>query len=374
MDTSKQLLCLLLHSRPEVGLGVIEPLLARFSSVQDFWNASPETIAVPASQSVNGKLRELCRQADSGEAWLKAQRWQEQLAAADINMLCAEDPDYPELLRQLPDRPGAIYVRGSASILALPQIAVVGSRNAGRSGLQLAASFSRELAAAGFTISSGLALGIDGEAHRAALAVGGTTVAVMGSGVDRIYPLRHATLAAEIIQQGALLSEFPLATAPLPRNFPMRNRILAGMCLGTLVVEAAARSGSLITARLALDYNREVFAVPGSIHNPNSKGCHQLIRNGAKLVETTQHIVEELGALLQLLANRIPVASSATTGQADLEPHLATLLEAVDYEPTGFDALIQRSGIASANLSGYLLELELAGWLESCAGAWQRIR
>jgi DNA processing protein len=374
MDTSKQLLCLLLHSRPDVGLGVIEPLLARFSSVQDFWNASPDAISVPASQAVNGKLRDLCRQADSGEAWLKAQRWHEQLAAADINMLGAEDPDYPELLRQLPDRPGAIYLRGRASVLSLPQIAVVGSRNARRSGLQLAASFSRELAAAGFTISSGLALGIDGEAHRAALSAGGTTVAVMGSGIDRIYPLRHKGLAAEIIQQGALLSEFPLGTVPLPRNFPMRNRILAGMCLGTLVIEAAARSGSLITARLALEYNREVFAVPGSVHNPNTKGCHQLIRNGAKLVETTEHVVEELGALLQVLANRSPADSILATDQAELEPHLATLIEAVDYEPTGFDVLIERSGIKSANLSGYLLELELAGWLESCAGAWQRIR
>ncbi len=374
MDTSKQLLCLLLHSRPGLGLGAIEPLLARFSSVQDFWNASPAAITVPGSQAVNGKLRELYRQADSGEAWLKARQWQEQLAAADINMLCAEDPDYPELLRQLPDRPGAIYLRGSASVLALPQIAVVGSRNARRSGLQLAANFSRELAAAGFTISSGLALGIDGEAHRAALSAGGTTVAVMGSGVDRIYPLRHATLATEIIQQGALLSEFPLGTAPLPRNFPMRNRILAGMCLGTLVIEAAARSGSLITARLALEYNREVFAVPGSIHNPNTKGCHQLIRNGAKLVETTEHVVEELGALLQVLANRSPAASILATEQAELEPHLATLLEVVDYEPTGFDMLIERSGIKTADLSGYLLELELAGWLESCGGAWQRIR
>ncbi len=374
MDTPKQLLCLLLHSRTAVGLAVIEPLLDRFSSVEEFWNASAQALVVDASHAVNRNLRELCREADSGEGWQQAQRWQEQLNRAGISLLCPQDPDYPELLRQLPDRPGAIYARGNPAALALPQIAVVGSRNAGRSGLQLAASFSGELASAGFVITSGLALGIDGEAHRGALSVGGVTVAVLGSGIDRIYPQRHRSLAEQVSQQGALLSELPLATAPLPRHFPMRNRILAGMSLGTLVIEAAARSGSLITARLALEYNREVFAVPGSIHNPNSKGCHQLIRDGAKLVETAEHIVEELGAFLQLLKNPATLSPQTTGGEVPLEPHLAKLLEGVDYHPTAFDALIARTGFPSDRLAAYLLELELAGWLESRSGAWQRIR
>ncbi len=374
MDAPKQLLCLLLHARSDLGFAAIEPILARFASVQDFWNAPEHTLLLDASPGVNRKLRQLCRQADSSDAWVQAQRWKEQLELAGIDLLCPEDPEYPELLRQIPDRPGALYVRGNPSILALPQLAIVGSRNAGRSGLQLAASFSRELAATGFAISSGLALGIDGEAHRGALSAGGATIAVLGTGVDRIYPRRHGTLAGEISAQGALVSEFPLATAPLPRHFPMRNRILAGMSLGTLVIEAASRSGSLITARLALDYNREVFALPGSIHSPNSRGCHQLIREGAKLVENAGHIVEELGGFLQLLAACLPESTASPADTAELEPRLAKLLDAVDYQATGFDAIAARSGISSDLLAGYLLELELAGWLESCAGSWQRIR
>ncbi len=374
MDTPKQLLCLLLHARPTLGLAAIEPVLSRFASVQEFWNAPDQALLLEASPAVNRTLRTLCREGDSGDAWQQALCWQDQLERAGIALLCPDDPEYPELLRQLPDRPGAIYVRGDSGALALPQIAIVGSRNAGRSGLQLASSFSRELAAAGFIISSGLALGIDGEAHKGALSAPGGTIAVLGSGIDRIYPQRHCSLAEEVSRQGALVSEFPLATPPLPQHFPMRNRILAGMSLGTLVIEAATRSGSLITARLALDYNREVFAVPGSVHNPNSKGCHQLIRDGAKLVETAEHIVEELGALLQLLANRKPEPAQAKVGAAPLDSHLAKLLDAVDYQPTGFDALIVRSGLTSDRLAAYLLELELSGWLESCSGSWQRIR
>jgi DNA processing protein len=374
MDTSKQLLCLFLHARPCLGLAAIEPVLSRFASVQDFCNAPDQALLPEASPAVNRTLRALCREADSGDAWQQALRWQDQLQRAGIDVLCPDDPEYPELLRELPDRPGAIYVRGDTGTLALPQIAIVGSRNAGRSGLQLASSFSRELAAAGFVISSGLALGIDGEAHKGALSAPGGTIAVLGSGVDRIYPQRHCSLAEEVSRQGALVSEFPLATPPLPHHFPMRNRILAGMSLGTLVIEAATRSGSLITARLALDYNREVFAVPGSVHNPNSKGCHQLIRDGAKLVETAEHIVEELGGLLQLLATRRPEPASTTVDVAGLDSHLAKLLDAVDYQPTAFDTLVARSGLNSDRLAAYLLELELTGWLESCSGSWQRIR
>jgi DNA processing protein len=181
-------------------------------------------------------------------------------------------------------------------------------------------------------------------------------------------------LAEEILIQGALVSEYPLATPPLPRHFPRRNRILAGMSLGTLVIEAAAKSGSLITARLALDYNREVFAIPGSIHNPNSKGNHSLIREGAKLVETTTHIVEELGALLQLVAVQARAVLQAPPEPTSLEPQLAAVLDAIGYDVTSFDAIAERSGVASAQLGGYLLELELGQWVDCIAGAWQRCR
>ena len=375
MDDSRQLLCLLLHSQPRLGLSLTETLLQRFPSAPSFWSASRSDLPLSSRPAVNNALLQLWRAADNGGAWQQAQDWQQQLYDQEIHMLCPLDADYPALLREIPDRPGALYIRGDISALARPQLAVVGSRNASRSGLQIAVDFARELAAAGLTVSSGLALGIDGAAHRGALDASGVTIAVLGTGVDRIYPRRHGGLADEILNQGALVSEFPLGAEPLPRNFPRRNRILAGSSVGTLVVEAAASSGSLITARLALDYNREVFALPGSIHNPNAKGNHSLIRDGAKLVETTTHIFEELGALLQLLAADSHAQHGHQSAQPEaLEPHLAVVLDAIDYHATCFDTIVERTGFASAELGGYLLELELAQWLECSAGTWQRCR
>lgn len=376
MDDSRQGLCLLLHTQPRLGLSLTEALLQRFPSPQSFWSASRGDLPLSSRPAVNSALLQLWRDADTGDPWQQAQCWQQQLYDQKIQLLCPLDADYPALLRDIPDRPGAIYVRGDISALARPQLAMVGSRNASRSGLQIAVDFARELAAAGLTVSSGLALGIDGAAHRGALDASGVTIAVLGTGVDYIYPRRHRGLAEEIVMQGALVSEFPPGTEPLPRNFPRRNRILAGSSVGTLVVEAAASSGSLITARLALDYNREVFALPGSIHNPNAKGNHSLIRDGAKLVETTTHIFEELGGLLQLLAadSQVSEPSRQRVAPEVLPPHLAAVLDVIDYHATSFDTIVERSGVASAELGGYLLELELAQWLECSAGAWQRCR
>jgi DNA processing protein len=355
-------------------LDIIEPLLSRFDSVDQFWSAPRKAITVAASPAVNHLLQELWRQGQASDEWRQAMCWQVEMERQNIHLLLLQDANYPELLRDIPDRPAALYTQGDIECLSLPQIAIVGSRNAGRSGLELAASFSRELAAAGFAISSGLALGIDGAAHQGALESSGRTIAVLGAGVDRIYPRRHTALARQIVARGLLVSEFPLGSGPTKWNFPRRNRILAGCSLGTLVVEAAAKSGSLITARLAMDYNREVFAVPGSIHNPNAKGSHQLIRDGAKLVETTTHIVEELGGLLQLLAAEAAAPATDAENLADLPAHLRALLGCIEYHPTSFDRIAERSGSATAQLSGELLELELAGWLESIGAAWQRIR
>ena len=374
MDDSRKLLCLLLHAQPRLGLNIIEQLLQRFPCPQSFWSARRIDLPITSSTAINSVLLQLWRTADRCREWQQALQWQQQLQQQDIHLLCPLDSDYPALLRDIPDRPGALYVRGDVTALALPQLAVVGSRSASRSGLRTAMDFARELAAAGFAISSGLALGIDGAAHQGALESAGVSIAVLGTGIDRIYPRRHGGLAEKILVQGALVSEFPLATPPLPRHFPRRNRILAGMSLGTLVVEAAAKSGSLITARLALDYNREVFAIPGSIHNPNSKGSHSLIRDGAKLVETTSHIVEELGGLLQLVAMDTAAATQVAPDPAGLEPHLAMVLDAIDYHVTSFDAIVERSGVASAQLGGYLLELELGQWVDCVSGAWQRCR
>ncbi len=201
-------------------------------------------------------------------------------------------PDYPKQLSEIPKPPEILFVSGSIEVLHQPQVAIVGSRNASPIGLETAYSFANELSKAGLVITSGMALGIDGAAHRGALEAHYPTIAVLGTGIDTIYPLRHTTLAEQITKQGAIISEFPLKTTPSPANFPRRNRIISGLSLGTLVVEASTKSGSLITARLAAEQGREVFAIPGSIHNPRAKGCHQLINQGAKLVENIEDILQ----------------------------------------------------------------------------------
>ncbi|GIX31664.1 MAG: DNA processing protein DprA [Porticoccaceae bacterium] len=227
------------------------------------------------------------------------------LAAAGIQILPLTDPLYPSLLREIPDPPPWLFVRGRPEALSLPQIAIVGSRRASRFGLAQAERFAAQLAAGGFAITSGLAVGIDAAAHRGALRTG-VTVAVLGSGLARIYPRQHRELAEEIVAGGgALVAELPPEAPPLPHHFPRRNRILSGLALGVLVVEAAAQSGSLITARHALEQGREVFAVPGSLHNPLSRGCHRLIREGAVLVECAADLVAELGGLLEHKAEEL---------------------------------------------------------------------
>ncbi len=381
MDPQRQLLCLLLHTQPRLGMQTTETLLQRFSSAESFWAAPRSSLAVDASPAANAALLELWRSAGAGDPWRRALHWQQHMQEQGILLLGPADDEYPALLRDIPDRPGALYLRGDPTVLVLPHLAVVGSRSAGRAGLELATDFARELAAGGLAICSGLALGIDGAAHRGALAAGGRTLAVLGTGVDRVYPRQHHALAGDIMQRGALLSEYPPGTAPLPRHFPRRNRIIAGISLGTLVVEAAARSGSLITARLALDYNREVFAVPGSVHNPNCKGSHRLIRQGAKLVETAGHIVEELDGWLQLMAAESgsprcgsPGRGSPGEGRGAPESHLADLLAAIDYAPTSLDKIAARMGAPGHQLAGDLLELELGRWIECSAGAYQRCR
>ena len=279
------------------------------------------------------------------------------------------DDDYPALLRQIPDPPPALYVLGDRAVLSHPQLAIVGSRNASAAGRENARAFARHLAGAGLAITSGLALGIDGAAHRGALeAEGGATVAVAATGLDRVYPPRHRELAHEIAARGALVSEFPLGTPPRAENFPVRNRLISGLALGVLVVEAAAGSGSLITARLATDQGREVFAIPGSIHSPLARGCHALIRQGAKLVETANDILEELGALARIAREARPLP-------VDLPAPQRQLLECLGHDPASVDQLVERSGLTVEAVSSMLLELELQGLVEAGAGGnYQRIR
>ncbi|MDT0496012.1 DNA-processing protein DprA [Algiphilus sp. W345] len=285
--------------------------------------------------------------------------------ASNRRLLTIDDPDYPARLVEIARAPLALFCQGEASTLARPQLAIVGSRTATAQGLENARAFAAELVRHGLVITSGLALGIDGAAHQGALDGGGSTIAICGTGLDRVYPARHRGLAHRIVEDGCLVSEFAPGTPALPEHFPRRNRILSGLSLGVLVVEAATRSGSLITARLAAEQGREVFAIPGSIHNPMARGCHSLIRQGAKLVETAQDLLDELASQL---GERRVVRNTAPSSAAALTAAQRRVLKVIDDAPTAFDTLVDRSGLDVASLSAVLLDLELAGFAASQPG------
>lgn len=296
------------------------------------------------------------------------------LARDDNHIVHWGSRHYPELLARIPDPPTLLYVHGRRDVLHLPALAVVGSRNPTRGGMENAWRFAHHLAGAGFAIVSGLAQGIDAAAHEAALAANGPTIALLGHGIDRVYPAANRDLAHRIAGDGALVSEYPLETAPRREHFPRRNRLISGLSLGTLVVEAARRSGSLITARLAAEQGREVFAIPGSIHNALSRGCHQLIRQGAKLVESASDIIEELAPLVgHLMQNAEPETTdelSAPRADGDYEK----LLRALGHDPATTDELAGASGLTIAQVSSMLLILELEGKVDALDGGLYGIR
>jgi DNA processing protein len=294
-----------------------------------------------------------------------ALRWREQASGRFIVGL--DDSRYPDTLRSLHDAPLVLFVEGPPEVLAGLHLAVVGSRHPTRTGLDNAKAFARDLAGAGLGIVSGLADGIDAAAHSGALDAAGTTVAVLGHGPDRVYPRVNAPLARAIVAAGgALVSEFMPGVPPRRGNFPRRNRLISGLSRGVLVVEAAVRSGSLITARSALEQGREVFAVPGSIHNPMARGCHRLIRDGAKLVETTTDILEELG--LQSGAASAAAGVAASAPPAGLDDEYVTLLQALGHDPVSVDVLVERTGLTPQVLSSMLLQLELKGVVSPVRG------
>jgi DNA processing protein len=347
-----------------------------------------------AGGDINGVLAQLRRHAASlGEparAWL-AQPDEARLGA-DLawlaepghRLLRCTEADFPPQLENIPQPPAVLFVVGDASLLLYPQVAIVGARAASAAGLAHARAFARSLAEAGFTITSGMADGIDGAAHGAALDAELPTLAVIGTGPDRVYPRKHHALARRLAARGALVSEFPPGMAARADHFPRRNRIIAGLSLGTLVIEAGLRSGSLITARLAAEQGREVFALPGSIHNPLARGCHRLIRDGARLVETAAEIVEtltpaacmlgtELAARLQQdPVGMVPSVVGEQAGQDGsskaLEPEYRRLLDELGYDPTTMDELVQRTGVSAAILSSMLLMLELEARVVSLPG------
>jgi DNA processing protein len=293
-------------------------------------------------------------------------RW---LADPTHSLLVPGSGDYPQRLLEMSNPPAGLFCRGDSAYLDEPQLAIVGSRNATRGGLENAEAFARALASAGLIITSGLALGIDGAAHRGALKAG-PTVAVLGSGLERIYPNTHQALAEEIANRGVLVSEYPPNTASAKHHFPERNRIIAGLSLGTLVIEAATRSGALITARLAGDAGREVFAVPGSIHNPLARGCHRLLRDGATLVEQVEDVMSQLApSLAPYLTNPSPPTEDSDPTNPHLQqPEYRRLLEGLSFDPVHVDELGRRTGLTSAELSSMLLILELEGLVEALPG------
>ena len=297
---------------------------------------------------------------DSTDAVATACEWAAQTGNA---ILTLADADYPQSLLESPDPPVLLYLKGRRELLNRPMLAIVGSRNATAQGERDAEAFARNLGDAGLTIVSGLALGIDAAAHRGALQSAASTVAIIGTGADRLYPARNSALAREIAERGAILSEYPLGTPALAANFPRRNRIISGLAQGCLVVEAAPRSGSLITARLAAEAGREVFAIPGSIHSPMARGCHQLIRQGAKLVETAADILEEL-RWGSTPSRKVDADTTATKTSADEEQ----VLTAMEQTPCTLETLAERSGLTPAALLAILLPMELAGRIAQLPG------
>jgi len=307
---------------------------------------------------------------DSDLAWLEA---------PGNHLIGWDDPDYPALLRRIGSPPPALFVAGDPMLLWNPQVAVVGSRNATAGGVDNARDFTRALAGSGLTITSGLAEGIDAAAHLAALEAGAPTIAVVGTGTDLAYPRSHARLAARIRAHGAVVSEFPPGTEARREHFPSRNRIIAGLSLGTLVVEAADRSGALITARLAGEAGREVFAVPGSIHNPLARGCHRLIRQGAALVEDAREVIEAIAPIAasladalraRLLENPTGIAAPARPEAADADQ--SRLLAAIGHDAVPIDTLAQRTGLTVPELSSMLLLMELQGLVSAEHGRYAR--
>jgi DNA processing protein len=285
-------------------------------------------------------------------------------------LLTAEDSRYPAQLAAVPGMPAALFVEGDPACLSRPQVAIVGSRAASAAGRENAFDFAARLSALGFAITSGLAAGIDAAAHRGALAAGGVTIAVCGTGLDRVYPAEHRELAARIAERGALVSEFATGTPPAACNFPQRNRLMSGLSRGVLVVEAASRSGSLITARLAGEQGREVMAIPGSIHNPLARGCHRLIKDGAALVETVDDVLAALD--VSALAHTTESGKNGREGgkfpDGPLDSDAEMLLNALGFEPADLDRLMERTGMAASSVISKLQLLELEGRVECLAG------
>ncbi len=355
-----------LEQTPGVGAGTARKLLTAFGLPEQIFACTFEQLAA----EVGPRIAKALLQTPSPTFLALVEKTQKWCQQPDNHVLTLADTSYPPALLEIPDPPIVLYAKGCIDLLSSRGIGVVGSRHATAQGIRNAELFSETLSYAGLTISSGLAAGIDAAAHQGALRGMASTIAVIGTGVDIVYPARNRELAHAIAESGCIVSEYSLGTPAVASNFPRRNRIISGLALGVLVIEAAAQSGSLITARMAAEQGREVFAIPGSIHSPLAKGCHQLIKQGAKLVESAQDIVEEL----QLLLPELKVLSNPAH-ECDLFHEtipVAGLLANIAFDPTPLDTLALVSGLDMGCLSAQLLNLELAGQIEALPGGLYR--
>ncbi|SMF14986.1 DNA protecting protein DprA [Alteromonadaceae bacterium Bs31] len=370
---------ILFQHLPGVGAATYWKLLERAPSLSAALQASPDDFSDILPEEARQQIKEWQQYGDEHALAIRARSdiaWAERHR---VSILDTDHENYPELLREIKRPPPLLYVAGDPVQLSFPQVAVVGSRNPTPSGRGAAFEFSKLLASSGFTITSGLALGVDAAAHQGALSCQGKTVAVLGTGIDQVYPQRNKQIADQIISGGgALLSEFPLGTAAQAANFPQRNRIISGLSYGTLVVEAAVRSGSLITARYALQQNRELFAMPGSIHNPLAKGCHALIKDGAKLVEKAEDIVEELKGFLDMKWQQLSLTNIPDTRQIASEivanEQEEVVLAQLGYDVTPIDVLAERTKLPIGDVMACLLTLELKGLVANIGTGYMRIK
>ena len=344
---------------PGLGAAAIRRLLNEFGLPENILSADRSPLARIAGAEAAASLA-------SGASSVAVERALHWATDPAHHVITLADAAYPSLLLEIPDPPPLLYAHGNPELLNRPALAVVGSRNATAQGLRNAEAFAKAFSAQGLTIVSGLALGIDAAAHRGGLSGAGSTVAVLGTGIDIAYPRSNAALFAEIAERGVLLSDYPVGTPSIAHNFPRRNRLISGLARGCLVVEAAVGSGSLITARLATDQGREVFAIPGSIHSPLSKGCHELIKQGAKLVDTADDVLAELGGWRH--ASTLPAPAATTTAAT------GGLLDQMGFDPVDIDSLCARAGLPAETITAELLRLELDGLVETLPGGrYQRL-
>lgn len=374
---------LMLQHLPNTTTHTYWQLLKAFPSLEYALEANPEKLQKLLSEAAIAELLEHRRNPQGSRLTDQVNRALDWCQQERVELISINSDLYPAVLREIPKAPALLYLKGRPQALALPQLAMVGSRSPSPTGISLAREFARYLAAGGLAITSGLALGIDQAAHEGALAAEGVTLAVMATGIDQIYPRRNLALAERIVATGgALITEFPIGTAPQAAFFPQRNRIISGLSAGVLVVEAAVKSGSLITARYALQHNREVFAIPGSIHNPLSRGCHALIKEGAVLTESADDIFNQLGGYLSLKWQELgtPSRPESLSGLALMErgelienPLEAVVLEQLDFNPATLDELGERTGLPIGDLLTSLLTLELKGLASSFNGGYTRM-